>query len=194
MSTLRLPDARARLDVPSKECRVCQKPFFTTNSLTIVCGLRCAQRIPAFNRKAERAERKVDKAKLEALKTRSDWIKDAQHAFNAFIRARDAGKACICCGVPLGNQSVGGHYDCGHYRSIGSAPQLRFHPDNAHGQTKKCNRYGAGRAVDYRRGLMGRIGIAAVERLEADQLSPKWSIDDLRAIRDLYRRRLKELQ
>ena len=108
MSLLRTPDTRARLDVPSKECRVCQKPFFTTNSLMIVCGLRCAQRIPAFNRQAEKAERKADKAKLEALKTRSDWIKDAQQSFNKYIRFRDAGKPCICCGEPLGDNAVGG--------------------------------------------------------------------------------------
>ena len=157
----------------------------------VVCGLDCATQLSNLRRKKE--ERKVDRGRKEKLKTRSDWIKDAQRAFNGFIRARDRGRACICCGVPLGVDSVGGGFDAGHYRSVGSAPHLRFDERNAHGQRKQCNRYGAGRAVDYRIGLVARIGKEAVEALEADQSTAKWSIEQLKAIRDEYRRKLKEL-
>jgi hypothetical protein len=144
--------------------------------------------------KEAREERAKDKAKRETLKTRSDWIKETQIAFNRYIRLRDAGKPCICCGRPLGLEAVGGGFDCGHYRSVGSAPHLRFDERNAHGQTKQCNRYGSGRAVDYRFGLIARIGLAAVEALEADQTPRKWSIDELKAIRDTYRAKAKALE
>jgi hypothetical protein len=144
--------------------------------------------------KEAREERAKDKAKREKLKTRSDWIKEAQIAFNRFIRLRDAGRPCICCGVPLASERVGGGFDCGHYRSVGSAPHLRFDERNAHGQTKQCNRYGAGRAVDYRRGLVDRIGLDALEALEADQTPRKWTVDELKAIRDLYRQKAKALE
>ena len=140
------------------------------------------------------ADRKVLKAKKEALKTARDWTKEAQVAFNSFIRARDKDKPCICCGQPLSSGSIGGEFDCGHYRSVGSAPHLRFDERNAHGQRKQCNRYGAGRAVDYRIGLIRRIGVVSVESLEADQTPKKYSIEDLKAIKALYVAKLKELK
>jgi hypothetical protein len=48
--------------------------------------------------------------------------------------------------------------------------------------------------VDYRIGLIGRIGLEAVEALEADNRVHKWERDELIAIRDLYRRKRKELE
>lgn len=143
---------------------------------------------------AQAADRKAVRLKLEQLKTRSDYIKEAQRAFNAYIRERDKQQACICCGLPLHSGSVGGQYDCGHYRSIGSAPNLRFDPRNAHAQRKQCNRYGAGRAVDYRIGLIYRIGLEAVESLEADNEPRKWSIEELKAIKAEYVAKLKQLK
>jgi len=89
---------------------------------------------------------------------------------------------------------MGGGYDCGHWRSVGSAPHLRFHEDNAHGQCKKCNRYDSGRAVDYRIGLIARIGLSRVELLESDFSTKKWSIDDILVIRDSYRKKAHELK
>jgi hypothetical protein len=158
-----------------------------------VCGLKCAADAARLER--EKAERKQDRERKEAIKTKSDWLKEAQIAFNAFIRARDAGKYCICCpGRPLPLEGVGGGFDCGHYRSVGSAPHLRFDERNAHGQTKQCNRYGSGRAVDYRIGLIQRIGLSDVEALESDQEPRHYTIDDLKAIKAYYKAKLKQLQ
>lgn len=137
---------------------------------------------------------RIRKDRKERLKTRRDWIDDAQKAFNAYIRARDSERTCICCGVAFGNSLVGGAVDAGHYRSTGSAPHLRFNEDNCNAQRKQCNRYGAGRAVDYRIGLISRIGLERVEALEADNTPRKFSIDELRALRDHYRAKLKELK
>lgn len=121
-------------------------------------------------------------------------MKEAQIAFNAYVRERDKNQPCICCGQPLGAQQVGGGFDAGHYRSVGSAPHLRFDERNCHGQRKSCNRYGSGRAVDYRLGLIARIGLAEVESLEADNDPKKYSIDDLKAIKAKYKAKLKELK
>ena len=182
-----------------KKCRVCRQPFTPMKPMAVACSLDCALTLAkSRNAKAVKVarvkERREDKARKERLKTRSQWEKEAQTAFNAFIRARDADKPCICCGLPLSAGEVGGHYDCGHYRSTGSAPHLRFHEDNAHGQRKQCNRWGAGRAVDYRLGLIARIGLEAVEALEADQTPRKYTVDELKAIRDEYRAKARELK
>jgi hypothetical protein len=145
-----------------------------------------------------RAKAKVERAEIKArrrdLETIPELIKAAQKEFNAYVRERDRHQPCICCGNPLGTGDVGGAYDCGHYRSTGSAPHLRFDERNAHAQNKSCNRWGAGRAVDYRIGLVARIGREAVEALEADNGIRKWTREELRGIRDLYRTKTKELK
>lgn len=189
------------------KCKVCHCTFEKKRSIQptcekFECKVEYGQRVAAKSaarrvQDKKRAEAAQVKARKEALKRRSDYLKDAQKAFNAYIRARDAGKPCVCCGKPLadvGATLTGGGYDCGHYRSVGSAPHLRFDERNAHGQRKQCNRHGAGRAVDYRIGLIARIGVAAVEALEADQAPRKWSIEDLKGITARYKLMLKELQ
>lgn len=175
-----------------KTCPICGKSFAKKRMGQKACSIECA--IALGQQSQEKAKRKEIKVRKEKLKTRSDWMKEAQVAFNAFIRERDKAKPCICCGMPLAQDAIGGGYDAGHYRSVGSAPHLRFVESNVHAQRKVCNRYGAGRAVDYRLGLIRRIGLEAVEALEADQTPRKYGIDELRAIRDTYRTKLRDLR
>lgn len=143
---------------------------------------------------AQREDRKTIRMKMENLKTRSDYLKEAQQAFNSFIRERDrlSGHYCISSGRPL--DWSGNSVDAGHYRSIGSAPHLRFDERNCHAQSKHDNRYLAGNAVDYRIGLIARIGLEAVEALEADQTPRKHTIEQLKAIKAHYVAKLKELK
>ena len=186
-------------ELKQRKCKACKTPFTPARSTQTACGIDCAMQL-AHEKKVKVAECdrldtvRKDRARKERLKTRRDWEKEAQAAFNAFIRARDKDMPCICCGLPLSAGDVGGAYDCGHYRSVGSAPHLRFNEDNAHAQRKQCNRWGAGRAVDYRLGLIERIGLALVEALEADQTLRKYTADELKAIREEYRRKARELK
>jgi hypothetical protein len=141
-----------------------------------------------------RALKREKQAGLAKLKTKRDYLKEAQVAFNSFIRLRDqlAGHACISSGRPL--DWSGNAVDAGHYRSVGSAPHLRFNEDNCHAQSKHDNQWKSGNAVDYRLGLIARIGLARVEALEADQEPRKWTAEQLIAIRDEYRAKLRELK
>jgi hypothetical protein len=140
-------------------------------------------------RKARREEARADKAKREAMQTLPQLKAKAQTAFNAYIRARDMGKPCISCGKPLTTEP--NTYDCGHYRSVGSAPHMRFAEDNAHGQCKHCNRHLAGNHVEYRKGLIERIGLRAVELIEADQTVRKYTREGLIEIARYYRAETK---
>ncbi len=153
-----------------------------------VCGLAIARC------KREKDERAQDRVKREAMKRLPELIAETQRTFNAYIRERDRNQPCICCGKPLGAGDVGGAFDCGHYRSTGSASHLRFHEHNAHAQNKVCNRYGAGRAVDYRIGLIARIGREAVEALESDNAIRRWTREELRALKATYAAKLRELK
>lgn len=186
------PDT-ARLTVKAKKCRACRSPFFPARMGQKACSPACAQQVAQEAR--TKGERREDKAKRESLLTRSDWIKKAQAAFNAFIRARDAGLPCISCGTHGGTDALtGGYWDCGHFRSTGAAPYLRFVEANAHRQCKRCNRQLAGNAVAYRVGLVQRIGLPAVEQLESDQAPRRHSIAELQALATHYRAEVRRLE
>lgn len=178
-------------------CRQTYKParMGQKSCLEMDCIIKAGQARKAKEAaKQAKAERREIRARKDKLKTRRDYINEAQRAFNKFIRVRDSGKSCICCGKAIPLAETGGSGDAGHYRSVGSAPHLRFDERNCHLQDKQCNRWGAGRAVDYRIGLIQRIGLQAVEALEADQEPRKHTIAELVAIRDTYRAKLKELK
>lgn len=172
-------------------CLICQKEFTKQRMGQVVCSPKCAIKVPKIQKQKEI---KVTKERKEALKTARDYIKEVQTVFNAYIRERDKHELCICCNQFLSSGDVGGAYDCGHYRSVGSAPHLRFDERNAHGQRKQCNRWGAGRAVDYRIGLIRRIGLEQVEALEADQTPKKWGKEDLLILKTQYKQKLKDLK
>jgi len=164
-----------------------------------VCGPKCALAMAPVNQeKARKAidqrERQAIKVRKQRLKSRGDYVREAQQAFNAYIRARDqaAGHVCISSGRTL--DWAGNAVDAGHYRSVGSAPHLRFDERNCHAQSKQDNRYLSGNAVDYRIGLIARIGLEAVEALEADQALRRYTIEDLKAITAKYRAMTRELK
>lgn len=189
------------MSIPKKprKCRVCKADFQPVRCLQTVCSPDCAITQAKFKRaKDERIQsiedRKTIKLKLEAIKPRSKLLREAQAEFNKYIRARDqlAGHRCISSGREL--DWSGNAVDAGHYRSTGSAPHLRFNEMNCHAQSKQDNRFLAGNAVDYRIGLIARIGLQAVEALEADQEPRKYSINDLKAIKAHYVAKLKELK
>ena len=156
---------------------------------------KTAQRIKRMSQEARKQERVQDRATREAMKRLPDLKREAQTAFNAWIRLRDAGQPCISCGAPPPDLSgLHAGRDAGHYRSVGSAPQLRYHLDNVHGQCVACNQWGAGKAVEYRAGLIARIGLARVEALECTNEPRKWTHEELRGIKKLYQQKRKELE
>lgn len=178
-----------------KKCKLCKEYFKPVRPLQVACSVVCAiklakQQVVKEHAKAAAQDRKQTKAKLDAMKGKPQLVREAQTAFNAFVRARDAGKPCISCGTPdTGNANT---RDCGHYRSVGSAPHMRFVEDNAHGQCKHCNRHLAGNHVAYRLGLIERIGQRAVDLIEADQTIRKYTHDGLREIARHYRAEAKK--
>ncbi len=161
------------------------------------CGLIVAQkRIPAQRRKQEKQERAEIRKRKEAIKPRSKWLREAQAAFNAYIRERDNELPCISCGTRMNNDGLttGSRIDAGHYRSTGSSPELRFEPLNCHAQCVKCNRHLSGSAVDYRIGLINKIGAEKVEWLEGPHEPKRYTVEDLKQIKEKYKRKLKELK
>lgn len=182
-----------------KKCAICPEYFTPRTSLQKVCSTPCAITHAERTRKrldAKKAkdDRKITREKKERLKTLSDWIKEVQIVFNKFCRLRDVGFSCISCGAALNSELVGGGFDAGHYLSRGAKPHLRFDERNCHGQCKRCNRYLSGNVGMYRVGLIARLGLAAVEGLEADNTPRHYTIEDLKALKAHYQAKIKELE
>lgn len=123
-----------------------------------------------------------------ALKSRADWLNEAQVAVNKYVRLRDRGLPCVSCGTEWRE-----NFQAGHYLSRGARPELRFELANLAGQCPQCNLYLSGNLLSYRKGLIDRIGLERVEALEGPHPPAKWSVDELIAIRDEYRARAKQL-
>lgn len=177
-----------------KICKHCGKEFTPARAMQSVCGPLCASRYVKAQKKEKAAtERATLKSRKEKAKTRGQWMREAQAAFNAFIRERDraAGYPCISSGRPL--DWSGNMVDAGHWRSTGAAPHLRFHEDNCHAQSKHDNQFLSGNAVEYRVRLIERIGLERVEALESDNEPRKYTIDDLKEIISTYKAKSREL-
>jgi len=154
-----------------------------------VCSVPCAI---AWGREKEAKKRnkahQKDKKELRD-NDRSFQLKKAQTLFNSFIRLRDKREGCISCTNPFGDK-----YDAGHYRSTGAHPELRFNEYNNNGQCVHCNQHLSGNLVDYRIQLIKKIGVGKVEWIEGSHDRPKLTIDDIKAIQDKYKAKIKEIE
>lgn len=176
-----------------KKCRACGEWFRAANTLHRACSTRCA--IEVSRQDTRKAQRQDDKRRKAALKSKSDLRREAQAEFNAYIRERDADQPCISCGATKASVHLtGGGWDCGHYRSTGASPELRFCELNAHKQCKQCNQHLSGNVTNYRIGLRQRIGDAALEWLEAEHPPTKYTKDDYAEIKREYRAKRKALR
>ncbi|KAB0489708.1 recombination protein NinG [Pseudomonas vancouverensis] len=173
------------------ECALEFIPFSTTQK---VCHWKCGLAIKEVNEaKARKAiadlGRREIRAARERIKTRGDHTKEAQAAFNEWVRLRDAALPCISCG-----RHHQGKYDAGHYRTVGSNPALRFEPLNCHKQCVPCNQHKSGDIVNYRINLLQRIGAEMVAWIEGPHEPRRYTIEELKAIKAKYRALTRELK
>lgn len=166
-------------------CKACQQPFQRVRALQAVCSFRCAAKTVMAKKKAEKED---TRARRLAVKSRSDWLKEAQAAFNTYCRARDADQPCISCRQHRESN------DAGHFYSVGARPELRFNEANVHKQCVLCNRHKHGNLLEYAKHLPKKIGVEAFENLQKPHPAMHYSVDDLRILKHVYRQKAKELQ
>jgi hypothetical protein len=205
--TLSLPKREAKPGkVKFKHCanRACRAPYvgdqkqpwkvWCCDECGVALGLERLAKQKATKAKAERAADKVKRAGMKSIPTLKSEV---QKLCNQYVRERDlkAGHGCICCGkfaTAAALAQPGGAYDACHYRSRGSADHLRYDDErNIHLGLKDCNTWGH---KDYRGGLIARIGLTAVEALEADNTGRKWTREYLEGLKETYRAKLKSLK
>ncbi|VVO05702.1 hypothetical protein PS834_03038 [Pseudomonas fluorescens] len=179
-----------------KTCKnpACRASFVPQRLGQAVCSPKCALATVEVQKVKVRkslalADRREIKVRKEKLKTRADHLKDTQHAFNAWVRARDADLPCISCG-----RHHEGQYHAGHYRTVGANPELRFEPLNAWKQCAPCNNHLSGNLINYRISLLQRIGEEKVAWLEGPHQAKKHTVEELKAMTAEYRAKTKELK
>lgn len=180
----------------SKTCAnaACGLKFVPSQLGQKVCGWSCGLAIKDVNQdRARKALAYVGRTELRAakekVKTRTKHMSEAQTAFNAWVRNRDIGLACVSCG-----RHHNGQWHAGHFRTVGGHPELRFEPLNVWRQCAPCNNHKSGDIVNYRIELVKRIGAEKVEWLEGPHEPKRYTIEDLKAIKARYRALTRELK
>jgi hypothetical protein len=173
---------------------VCGAQFVPQRLGQKVCGPACALVMaPANQERARKAldqrERREIRVQKEKVKPRAAFMREAQTAFNAWIRERDIGLPCVSCG-----RHHNGQWHAGHYRTVGGNPELRFQPLNVWRQCAPCNNHKSGDIVNYRIELVKRIGAQKVGWLEGPHEPKKYTIDDLKALTAHYRELTREMK
>ena len=193
----------------SRSCKICKAKFTATYDNVWWCcpehGFEYSQLLLAKKKLAAERKRKQEaqqerrelKVRKAAFKTKSQWDKEAQSAFNRYIRIRDEGKECVSCGNPLigkSNYLTGSAIDASHYRSRGAASHLKFNVFNVHSACTRCNRELSGNAVEYRIRLIDRIGLEKVEKLESDNEPRRFDIPYLKRVKSIFTRKARLLE
>lgn len=185
--------AKQSLKLKAAKCKACGVAFQKYNSLQKACSLACSDELAKIA--LQKKWRQDKKEYYEKNPKRGDLVKKAQDAFNEFIRLRDHGQPCISCGEYRDKEVFKASvYDCGHYLSVGAAPELRFEELNAHKQCVYCNRDLSGNAVKYRSRLIEKIGSDRLAWLEGPHKQKKYTHDELREIAKRYRQKSKEIK
>ncbi|WP_343529288.1 recombination protein NinG [Yokenella regensburgei] len=181
---------------PRRKCKICNEWFNPPYSnITWCCpehGAELAIRIREKERakaltKKDRQQKEQHKKECAIWRQRKDavkplkhWIDLTQRAVNDICRetALANGEGCISCGT---KSAFAWH--AGHYRTTAAAGHLRFNRININLQCDACNIHKSGNIEAYRIGLVKKHGKAAVQELENDNATRRWTPEELKSIR-----------
>ncbi len=94
-------------EIKPKKCKAsgCGKPFKPSMTTQMVCSIACAKAMakdPKLQKIAAKAITRQKRQELqerrEKLKSRADYVREAQAVFNRWVRLRDEAQPCISCG------------------------------------------------------------------------------------------------
>lgn len=181
-----------------RRCKSCGTAFTPHyNKMQPVCSVPCSinwsktedgKKYYLKDRRRDTADRK------RAIKTKADWMAEAQVEFNKYIRARDRDDPCISCGRFDPPVTRAGQWHSGHFMSVGAYTELRFDPNNCHKECLYCNNFDAEHLVSYRIHLIEKVSLEVVLELEGPHDLPNWLTDDLQAIKRQYRKMTRALE
>lgn len=159
---------------------------------------------PHFHYQKYQKNKAIEKAKIKPFKTPkvksgirgqkeseslSELIKQAETAFNKYIRNRDSNSEgivrCISCDEEFKKSEI----HAGHYLPAGNNASVRFDEINVNGQCVDCNINRLGNQANYRIGLIEKYGEEKVLELEQRAKQPfKWDVERLKEIIKTYKK------
>lgn len=166
------------------KCKHCKEPYKKERINQIVCSPECAYKLQS--KAKDKKEKEETKVKKEKLKTYTQKVNDAKKVFQKWIRNRDKDLPCISCGSTISNPC----WDAGHYKKAELYRGVIFNENNAWKQCRKCNFFLDGNELNYRQGLIKRIGLCEVINLDnlAEQTRKyKYSDAELDSIKKQYK-------
>ena len=171
------------------KCKICKIKFESRFFLQKTCvNPACLAEWQKIDRESKADKKHKQKKKELKDNDKSFRDKQAQAAFNAYIRVRDNDDPCISC-----QRHHAGQYHAGHYRSRGAHPELRFEELNCHKQCAPCNNHLSGNVTDYRINLTKKIGDKKVAWVEGHHDIKKYTCEELKEIELLYKQKKKDL-
>ena len=189
-----------RKQLKSKKCRVCKEAFTPYSSLSVTCSIECA-----IEHTKDKAEKKLKrdiklakqvvrfdlKKRKEKLKSKSDWLREAQIAINKYVRLTDKGKPCCSCDKPDNGQH---QRHASHYRSTAACSALRFNLKNIHTSCQQCNTSKSGNLLEYRIRLIDKYGAEYVDFLESQNQVVRYSIEYLKRLKKVFNKKVRMLE
>ena len=122
-----------------RKCKTCGERYEAQKgSMVTWCSVDCG--VILANQKLEKKRAKDKKADTKKRKEKllsedlPKQLKLTQKSVNKLVRLRDSRKPCISCE----NCSPNIKYDAGHFKTVGSSPELRFNLKNIN---RQCSNY-----------------------------------------------------
>ena len=173
-----------------KTCKSCGKKFKPFSSLQKVCSVSCSLDFVQEQEKKKIVKEwnRETKRRKQAIKSRGDWLREAQAEFNKYIRERDRDLPCISCGKP-NNGSHQRH--ASHYRPAFKNSFVRFNTLNVHASCQQCNTTLSGNLTEYRKALIKKIGIDKVEWLERQNQVHSHEVEYLKRIKKIFSKKAR---
>lgn len=144
----------------TRKCKYCLERYTPKYSTTEPCPkYECRlKHLEANTAKINRANKAIAQNEIKSYAQR---LGEAKKVFQKWIRIRDKDKPCISCGTI--SSSV---WDGGHFKKAELYSGVIFNEYNVNIQCGKCNRFLGGNELNYRTGLIAKIGEQAVLNLE----------------------------
>lgn len=196
------PHCRAKLETGQRIHPACIDSFAEAQAA------KAARADAKKARAAAKVERAETRRRKESRKSRADILAEAKVAIQRFRRLEELakGRGCMSCQrtreeVESGNWRPGGYWDGGHFKGKGAFPELALEPLNIWLQCKSCNA-GAGKYARkgytvnaaFEANLIEQEGADLVAWLNGPHEPKHYDMDQLIAIRDTYKAKLKEMK
>lgn len=161
----------------------------------VCASIYAINRQKAANEKAAKKERREKKIKVLGLPHAN---KLTQPIINAYVLLRDRNRPCISCGIQNHEISskglTGSEWHAGHFLSVGSHPEIRYHLWNINKQCSICNHHLSSNRAGYEQGIIARYGQERLDWLKGRHEMPHITIEYLAKIRKVFAKKKRLLK